>query len=64
MVVLSFRTRRTVVKGAIGPLTKNRTASCGRYVKKNMPPMTPVDRSTRGPSLETKGFQSERWERK
>lgn len=50
--------------GAIGPLTKNRMASCGRYVKKNMPPITPVERRTRGPSLEMNGFQSERWERK
>lgn len=60
IVVLSLRTKRTVVKGAIGPLTKKRMASCGRYVKKNMPPMTPVERRARGPSLETKGFHSER----
>lgn len=60
MVVLSLRTRRIAEKGAMGPLTKNRIASCGRYVKKNMPPITPVERRTKGPSLETKGFQSER----
>lgn len=59
-----MRTNRTVEKGAIGPFTKNSTASCGKYVKKNMPPMTPVERRIRGPSLEMNGFQSERWEMK
>lgn len=64
MVVLSLRTSRLVVITASGPLTKTRTASWGRYVNANMPPMTPVERKIKGPSLERNGAHSERWVRR
>lgn len=64
MVELSLRMRRTVVTTARGPLTKTRTASCGRYVKKNMPPITAADKLSVGTMRDANGFHRARWLRK
>lgn len=64
IVELSFKTRMTVDTTAKGPLVKTSTANCGRYVKANMPPMTPADTVMSWPSLDVKGFHSDRCERK
>lgn len=60
IVELSDRVKRIVVNAAKGPLTKTRTASCGRYVKMNINAMTPTDRDIVGRSFERRGFHSER----
>ena len=53
---LSLSVRRMVVKAARGPLTKTRTASCGRYANTNMKTITATERDIVGISFERSGF--------
>lgn len=59
-VELSLNVRRIVVNAASGPLTKTRTASCGRYANTNMKRTTPRERPMVGTSFERSGFHSSR----
>lgn len=63
-VELSLSVSRTVVNAASGPLTKTKTASCGRYANMNMKAITLTDKDIVGTSFESNGFHNVRWLRK
>ena len=60
-VELSLRVSRIVVNAARGPLTKTRTASCGRYANKNINATTTTESENVGTSFERSGFHSVLW---
>lgn len=55
-VLLSLRTSRTVLSAASGPLVKTSIATCGRYVKRNMPVVTHSPSVRVGASFENSGL--------